>query len=208
MDEHNPVLQPIAAWLHLGGFGYTILRASALAALCFVVIAAFEHRSGASLSRYASRHFAVDLLYRLVIILYMAALWNPLVAALRTAYPSLNLGLLNRAPMWVAVPVSWLVFDFIGYWTHRMQHSRWLWRFHRVHHSQEQMTFATGFRGHPFDQWFALSIGLVPVLLLGSPAATWVPYTLALALLEPRTTPPCPGASGRCARSSSLRCST
>jgi sterol desaturase/sphingolipid hydroxylase (fatty acid hydroxylase superfamily) len=179
---HLIFTQLIAAWLHHGGLGYSIVRGTALAGGCFLVIAAFERSSGLSMSRYASRHFAIDLLYRLVYILYIAALWNPIVAALRAAQPSLDLGLLNRAPLWVALPASWLIFDFLGYWIHRIQHSRYWWRFHRVHHSQEQVTFATGFRNHPIDQLGALSISLVPGLLLGAPVVAWVPFTFLLDL--------------------------
>jgi sterol desaturase/sphingolipid hydroxylase (fatty acid hydroxylase superfamily) len=177
-------MQPIAAWLQVGELGHTVLRASAFAAGCFVVIAVFERRAGVSMSRYTSRHFAIDLLYRLVFILYMAALWNPLVEVVRTAFPGLNLAVLNHAPLWVALPAYWLIFDFLSYWVHRIQHSRYWWRFHRVHHSQEQMTFASAYRNHPIDQLFALSISMVPGLLLGAPAVTWAPYSFLLSFID------------------------
>jgi sterol desaturase/sphingolipid hydroxylase (fatty acid hydroxylase superfamily) len=162
------------------GLPYVILRNTALAGGCFALFAAFEHRAGVGLSRYASRRFALDLFYRLVYVLYISALWNPIVSALRAAYPRLDVGLLNRAPLWIALPASWLIFDFLGYWIHRAQHSRYWWPFHRVHHSQEHVTFATGYRNHPLDQLAALSLSLVPGLLLGAPVWAWIPFTLAL----------------------------
>lgn len=184
LEALRSALPALAAWFRHGALGYTILRASVFSGGCFLVIAACERRAGASLTRYASRHFAIDLLYRLVFLLYVAAWWDPMVAALSSRVPSLHLALLNRGPLWIALPAYFLIFDFLGYWIHRMQHSRWLWRFHRVHHSQEQMTYATGYRHHPVDQLFALGVPIVPGLLLGTPVFTWLPYTLGLAFLD------------------------
>jgi sterol desaturase/sphingolipid hydroxylase (fatty acid hydroxylase superfamily) len=52
-----------------------------------------------------------------------------------------------------AVPfVAFVLFDFLGYWTHRWAHEvPFLWRFHAVHHSPEHMDWVSGFRVHPFD---------------------------------------------------------
>ncbi|HZY68007.1 MAG TPA: sterol desaturase family protein, partial [Devosia sp.] len=33
--------------------------------------------------------------------------------------------------------------DFIGYWRHRIEHTRWLWPTHAIHHSDEEMGFLT-----------------------------------------------------------------
>lgn len=38
--------------------------------------------------------------------------------------------------------------DFIHYWTHRAFHSRWLWAFHKVHHSAPVLVPATASRVH------------------------------------------------------------
>lgn len=48
--------------------------------------------------------------------------------------------------------VGFLLFDFLGYWTHRWAHEvPFMWRFHSVHHSPEHMDWISGFRIHPFD---------------------------------------------------------
>ena len=48
--------------------------------------------------------------------------------------------------------VGFLLFDFVGYWTHRLAHEvPFMWRFHAVHHSPEHMDWVSGFRIHPFD---------------------------------------------------------
>ncbi len=61
-------------------------------------------------------------------------------------------------PIVAAIPtslvpvVAFLLFDFLGYWTHRWAHEvPFLWRFHAVHHSPEHMDWVSGFRIHPFD---------------------------------------------------------
>jgi len=51
-------------------------------------------------------------------------------------------------------------FDFSSYCFHRMAHKfNWVWRFHRVHHSDTSMDSSTFFRSHPFELmfWFGTS---------------------------------------------------
>lgn len=44
------------------------------------------------------------------------------------------------------------LFDLAIYWVHRWSHEvPFLWRFHSVHHSTEQLDWVSGFRNHPFD---------------------------------------------------------
>ncbi len=55
-------------------------------------------------------------------------------------------------PQWMIPVVAFILFDFLGYWTHRWAHEvPFLWRFHSVHHSPEHMDWISGFRIHPFD---------------------------------------------------------
>ena len=44
------------------------------------------------------------------------------------------------------------LFDLLSYWGHRFGHEvPFLWRFHSVHHSTEQLDWVSGFRTHPLD---------------------------------------------------------
>lgn len=55
------------------------------------------------------------------------------------------------------------LFDFAGYWVHRLAHERpMFWRFHSVHHSAATLDWLSGVRVHPLD---GVLIG-PPVLLL------------------------------------------
>lgn len=45
-----------------------------------------------------------------------------------------------------------LVADFTQYWVHRTFHTvPWLWRFHAIHHSAEEMDWLAGSRLHLVD---------------------------------------------------------
>jgi sterol desaturase/sphingolipid hydroxylase (fatty acid hydroxylase superfamily) len=64
------------------------------------------------------------------------------------------------APTWLKLILGVAMFDFVFYWFHRMSHRvPFLWRLHRVHHSDSSMDVSTAFRGHPFEQflWFGVS---------------------------------------------------
>ena len=58
--------------------------------------------------------------------------------------------------------------DFLGYWRHRIQHSKWLWPAHAIHHSDTRLTWFSLERMHPVDR---LGSALDTVLLaaLGFP---------------------------------------
>ena len=53
---------------------------------------------------------------------------------------------------WVCFLIYLVVFDFLNYWLHRMQHQwAWWWALHAVHHSQRHMTQWTDNRNHLLD---------------------------------------------------------
>ena len=67
----------------------------------------------------------------------------------------LDSGLLIR-PYVQQIPTDWmpiigfLLFDFLVYWTHRFYHEiPVIWKFHAIHHSTEELDWASGFRAHP-----------------------------------------------------------
>lgn len=41
--------------------------------------------------------------------------------------------------------------DLMGYWSHRLRHTRWLWPFHAVHHSATRLDGLAAARMHPLD---------------------------------------------------------
>jgi sterol desaturase/sphingolipid hydroxylase (fatty acid hydroxylase superfamily) len=74
----------------------------------------------------------------------------------------------------VAQSVLALVVGDLGvYGIHRLQHAvPWLWRFHAVHHSAEELDWLIGFRFHPLDLFLLRLASLGPLLALNvAPAA-------------------------------------
>ena len=76
--------------------------------------------------------------------------------------------LVGGLPYWVQIPAIIVLADLGFYWTHRMFHAvPWLWRFHSIHHSMEELDWLAASRGHPVDQILTMGVALVPVFALG-----------------------------------------
>ncbi|WP_313080232.1 sterol desaturase family protein [Pulveribacter sp.] len=69
-------------------------------------------------------------------------------------------------------------FDFLYYWLHRAQHRvPWLWRYHMVHHADENVSASTVGRHHWLEEGFRFFIITAPlIVLLGGVAGAplWV----------------------------------
>lgn len=89
-------------------------------------------------------------------------------------------GLLNQGslPLWVTLPLAWLLLDAAIYAQHRAMHQLpLLWRLHRVHHSDVVFDATTGLRFHPAEILLSMLWKMAVVLALGAPP-------LAVLLLE------------------------
>lgn len=76
--------------------------------------------------------------------------------------------------------LSFLAYDLCGYAIHRLSHKvGWLWRLHRVHHSDGDMDLSTYFRSHPLDVVLILVIKYLLILALGLHPAALVLHGLA-----------------------------
>jgi len=141
----------------------------------FVIIYLFEARAGADKSRYLSRGFVNDFVYNVFYRggIYAFFIYLPIMGLVG---PRVSFNLLEPVPLPVKVVLYWLVRDFLAYWTHRAQHAfHPLWAFHKVHHSQERMTFLTTSRFHLVDQILNHVVLLIPLMLLFGPSpGTWL----------------------------------
>lgn len=111
-----------------------------------------------------------DLLYAVL----NASLVAPLVAAMalsfshlaRTAIPWIVLPRFGPVPRWVAIALIFVAMDGMNWLAHLGNHRvRMLWRFHELHHSQEDMNVLTVFRTHPLIHVSYL-IALLPGIVL------------------------------------------
>jgi sterol desaturase/sphingolipid hydroxylase (fatty acid hydroxylase superfamily) len=75
-------------------------------------------------------------------------------------------------PMWTQIALSVVLLDLsVGYVSHRMLHvSSFLWRFHRIHHSDDFVDATTTYRTHPVETVWRFLFAVVPVWIVGIPA--------------------------------------
>lgn len=125
-------------------------------------------------SRGRFRHVATNLILgainSLAVAFVFVALW---LAAAEWAFAN-NFGLLNvlhsnvGLPVWAHVLLAVLLLDAWTYLWHRMNHRiPFLWRFHRVHHSDRQMDVTTATRFHFGEIVLSSALRIPLIILLG-----------------------------------------
>jgi len=82
-------------------------------------------------------------------------------------------------PVWLQVLEILLLADIGFYLAHRTFHAvPFLWKFHAVHHSIEELDWLAGFRVHPIDQVLTKTVSYVPVILLGFSNEAFLAFAL------------------------------
>ncbi len=61
---------------------------------------------------------------------------------------------LGETPLWMQVPLAYLVASFGTYWAHRLMHTSLLWPLHAMHHATEDLTALSDCREHPLESFF------------------------------------------------------
>ncbi len=92
-----------------------------------------------------------------------------------------RLGLFNQIqlPDAVVLVLSVLNLDWALYYQHRALHSLpWLWKCHRVHHTDLDFDVSTGIRFHFLETGFTLLVKALVILILGCPPAAVLAYEL------------------------------
>ena len=95
-------------------------------------------------------------------------------------FESIGWGILNTLslPLWLEILLVLVVLDFVIYWQHVIFHQvPFLWRVHRMHHTDVDFDVSTGVRFHPIEILFSMIIKIVVVAPLG-------PAPLAVMLFE------------------------
>jgi sterol desaturase/sphingolipid hydroxylase (fatty acid hydroxylase superfamily) len=175
-------------WLsHWGGTSFTSsmtsLRVVVVGPMTLAMLGIFlvvERLRPAQRRPLFARGYRQDLLYTMLNVTLVA----PLVVALslsfaevvRTSLPWIVMPHFASAPRWGVIALIFVVMDFGNWFAHFANHRvRMLWRFHELHHSQEDMSVLTVFRTHPLIHVSYL-IALVPGVVLMANGA--VPTTL------------------------------
>jgi sterol desaturase/sphingolipid hydroxylase (fatty acid hydroxylase superfamily) len=84
-------------------------------------------------------------------------------------------------PLWAQVIVALLAMDLLRWVVHRLFHvSSWLWRFHRVHHTDTEFDISTALRFHPVEILLQTLANIGVILLLGLPAVAVLVFEASL----------------------------
>ena len=71
-------------------------------------------------------------------------------------------------PVWAQFALMFVLADFMQWNIHRLLHySPWLWEFHKVHHSVEQLGFAACLRFHWMETVIYKSLQYIPLAMIG-----------------------------------------
>jgi sterol desaturase/sphingolipid hydroxylase (fatty acid hydroxylase superfamily) len=117
-----------------------------------------------------ARGYRQDLIYTVL----NATLVIPLVIALTLSFsevvhrsaPWLVLSRMGALPRWATIAAIFVAMDGLNWVAHLANHRvRMLWRFHELHHSQEDMSVLTVFRTHPLIHVSYL-VALIPGIVL------------------------------------------
>ncbi len=75
---------------------------------------------------------------------------------------------LQHLPHWGILVIGFIFRDFVQWWVHRLLHRvEFLWEFHKVHHSIEEMGFAGHLRYHWMENVVYRSLEYIPLALMG-----------------------------------------
>jgi sterol desaturase/sphingolipid hydroxylase (fatty acid hydroxylase superfamily) len=153
----------------------------------FLVVFFMEMVTGGNIRRYWTRNFGTDMTYGIFYAggIYNLLFYGPLVAVLTLIVPTWEFRLLNHVPGIVGFVMYWIIADALGYWIHRLyHHNPILWEFHKVHHTQTELTFVTSWRNHVVEQLVSNALMFVPLLVLGLPLWYWAPVTVLQYVFE------------------------
>jgi sterol desaturase/sphingolipid hydroxylase (fatty acid hydroxylase superfamily) len=157
---------------HLHAYGLVLLRSAIWLVILAIIFVPVEHLFPLHRVRVFRKEFAVDLGYYFLNGLVLAVVLGPPVAVIALAAHSLIPGGVVSAiagqPVWARAIAALVVGEIGYYWAHRLSHEvPFLWRFHAVHHSPEEIDFLVSTRAHPFDLIWSRIVMLTPLFALG-----------------------------------------
>jgi sterol desaturase/sphingolipid hydroxylase (fatty acid hydroxylase superfamily) len=124
--------------------------------------------------RRAAKEVRVNLAIHFLDALFVAPVLAILVALMRAGVDRYSLAFVDDGLWsWMGRPATFVmvvfVGDFISYWRHRLEHTRWLWPAHAIHHSDTEMTWLTLSRFHPLNRLVTTAVDVGLLALLGFP---------------------------------------
>ncbi|MCP4441073.1 MAG: sterol desaturase family protein [Aureispira sp.] len=92
----------------------------------------------------------------------------------------------TSAAPWVALVFGFMLMDFLGAWlAHYIEHHvKWMWQFHAVHHTDQNVDTTTANRHHPGESVIRFLFTMAAVVIVGAPMWLVFLYQSASALLS------------------------
>ena len=149
-----------------------VLRLCAWLVLLAVLFVPFERGWAVRRQKFLRKAFGTDLVYyflsglapKLLMIVPMILL----TAVLHRLAPSPYYDWVSALPWGARLAGAMVIGEIGAYWGHRWSHEiPFLWRFHAIHHSSEELDWLVSSRAHPVDKIFMRLCGLIPMFLLG-----------------------------------------
>jgi sterol desaturase/sphingolipid hydroxylase (fatty acid hydroxylase superfamily) len=168
----NIVLQ-YEPWIRLGGFCVVFL------AVALAERWAPRRRAGTATATRWMANLGLVVVDSLMLRLLSAAS----AVGMALAVEAQGWGVFNRLfwPAWCEAVAAVVILDFAVYLQHVLFHAvPWLWRFHRVHHSDRDFDVATGVRFHPVEVLLSLIYKMAIVAVLGVPAVAFLVFEVIL----------------------------
>ena len=84
---------------------------------------------------------------------------------------------------WLEIVISIIVLDLFDYWWHRANHRvRFLWRFHKAHHSDTYMDVTTALRFHPGELLISFLVKALWIVIWGPTVIAWFLFEAMVSL--------------------------
>jgi sterol desaturase/sphingolipid hydroxylase (fatty acid hydroxylase superfamily) len=158
--------------LHFISAAKELVGLSVWLVLLLIVFVPLERIFGNHSQQVFRRSFGADLFYyflngflpKLLLIVPLTML----AAGLHRLVPLAFYSSLAAIPLWLRLPAALVVNEVGGYWGHRWSHEiPFLWRFHAIHHSAEEIDWLVTSKAHPVDMFFTRFCATVPIYVLG-----------------------------------------
>ncbi|HEY8595078.1 MAG TPA: sterol desaturase family protein [Devosiaceae bacterium] len=118
------------------------------------------------------------------VLVALVGLIVPVTATLSAVFAqNQGLGLFNLTawPGWIEGIIAFILLDLVIWTQHLVTHKvPLLWRFHRVHHTDEDLDASSAVRFHPVEIVFSVFVKSAAVVLLGAPVLAVVLFEAAV----------------------------
>lgn len=121
-----------------------------------------------------------DYFFHIPFLFFERVLMRPLLAyfystVLLLLFPDSSFGLQDlwpkNQPIWIQSCLAFFVITFGSYWAHRLMHTiPFLWRFHRLHHLPQKLSWAITYWNHPIHLFVMLIGNSVFIILFQIPS--------------------------------------